>query len=690
MTQQTSPFIEGKWGWTYGESGWNLGMDENLLKFSFLFDKNITAIVSSLPAAVNGNAYFLTTDNRIYYAVGSIFYSTPVPKWFVVTIKTTGETFQFDGSTMTQVPDSTDIVGIQATIASLGTAAFQPSGAFATPASVTSAITTANIYTDSSITTFNEGLQEKVEDFVGAAVVGVQGVQTSYNDTTGFTSVSNVSFTYATAAISVGTLTFNPSAVGVYGVTLNADVTSLSITAPPVGVHTKLSIIFIQDSTGNRKVQFPASVKFPIGVSKLVACLPGDTTLLRLSTADGGVTWYAEAPQVFVTQTVKPTLTGENSTFNDEALATTGWVQTNATLTQSGSSLIHTKTAGAISSSSVKSATLPTANRDFILYGKARAKNAANNCAVIWLTDGTKEFGLWFGSPDAGTTLTTGTMSISGYTSSTQKVSLGSGYDYENVYVDFALHCDTTFGTMTCYFRGTDGLWNFKGRILHTWFTVPEIKIQTPSAAIAGTWLEFDFLTIARPNMIAIGDSICAGSTGFNPNNSLGLTNYSSSWHRYANPYPTLRNNLIVNKGIGGQTSTQILARIVTDVTNHSPQLVYLHASTNDEMNAISQTTRTSNIQSTVSALAPAQVVLLNAMWGCAGSVDNSYPRLLRDYTQISWPLLLTGVTGTAQKIDIARPLASADGYQNYLLTVTDGLHPNPPGYAAIGQTISQ
>ena len=91
MAQQTSPFLEGKYGWATGESGWNPGMDEDLLKFSYMFDKNIDAVVSSLPTAVNGKAYFNTADNRIYFVVGSVYYSTPVPKWFVVTLRTTGD-----------------------------------------------------------------------------------------------------------------------------------------------------------------------------------------------------------------------------------------------------------------------------------------------------------------------------------------------------------------------------------------------------------------------------------------------------------------------------------------------------------------------------------------------------------------------------------------------------------------------
>jgi hypothetical protein len=100
MTQKTAPFIDGKYGWELGESGWNLGMDENLLKFSFLFDRNIDGIVSSLPTAVNGTAYFNTTDSRVYYVVGGVYYSSPVPKWFQLTLRSTGQAYQYDGTSL--------------------------------------------------------------------------------------------------------------------------------------------------------------------------------------------------------------------------------------------------------------------------------------------------------------------------------------------------------------------------------------------------------------------------------------------------------------------------------------------------------------------------------------------------------------------------------------------------------------
>lgn len=103
MSQLTSPWLEGAYGWSFGEDNWNSGMDQNLLKFSFLFDRNVDSIVASLPAAVNGQAHYNTTDNRLYFAVGTTYFSAPVPKWFVVIVRDTGQTHQFNGTSLVQI-----------------------------------------------------------------------------------------------------------------------------------------------------------------------------------------------------------------------------------------------------------------------------------------------------------------------------------------------------------------------------------------------------------------------------------------------------------------------------------------------------------------------------------------------------------------------------------------------------------
>lgn len=154
MVQRTSPFVEGKYGWDFGESGWNSGMDENLLKFSFLFDRNIDGIVDTLPTPiVDGKAYFLTADNRLYFSVNSQWYSSPTPKWFVLTEKVTGSTYRFDGISLSSVPNnqelSNSVDSIELTLASLGNAAFEDVAYFASRAELDVAEASAAGYTDS-------------------------------------------------------------------------------------------------------------------------------------------------------------------------------------------------------------------------------------------------------------------------------------------------------------------------------------------------------------------------------------------------------------------------------------------------------------------------------------------------------------------------------------------------------------
>lgn len=100
MTSEVSPFVEANYGWPLGSDGWNQEMDMNLVKFSYLHDHNIDAIVSSLPAIVDGTAYFNTTDNRLYFDANGQRYSSGTPKWFEVTLRATGQVYQFDGTTL--------------------------------------------------------------------------------------------------------------------------------------------------------------------------------------------------------------------------------------------------------------------------------------------------------------------------------------------------------------------------------------------------------------------------------------------------------------------------------------------------------------------------------------------------------------------------------------------------------------
>ena len=113
MVQKTSPFIESKYGWNLGESGWNTGADENFLKFAFMLDNGVDGVVTSLPQTpVNGSSYYLTTDNRFYFVVDGTYYSSPCPKWFTFKLKSSGQKRIYDGSSVITLPSDIDVSAI--------------------------------------------------------------------------------------------------------------------------------------------------------------------------------------------------------------------------------------------------------------------------------------------------------------------------------------------------------------------------------------------------------------------------------------------------------------------------------------------------------------------------------------------------------------------------------------------------
>jgi hypothetical protein len=281
MTQQTSPFLEAKYGWNYGESGWNTGMDENLTKFSFLFDKNIDGIVSSLPSVVNGTAYFLTTDNRIYFGVSGAWYSTPTPKWFTLILRSSGASYQFNGTALTAVANNTDLSSqlqaIQVTLSSLGTAAFQNTEYFASNSELDVASAQANSYTDSLRT----DLATQAAPTLGSTLVGYRNrtVYSRLND-----QVQYADYPSLQAALSTGKRVWIPSSVT--SITLDAAaVTAALPLLNMIDVETDLTII-VPDGT----FTFTSGNIVNVGQNgkiTLTGSTPASTTLVSVNSVTG-------------------------------------------------------------------------------------------------------------------------------------------------------------------------------------------------------------------------------------------------------------------------------------------------------------------------------------------------------------------------------------------------------------------
>lgn len=391
----------------------------------------------------------------------------------------------------------------------------------------------------------------------------------------------------------------------------------------------------------------------------------------------------------------------DNAVFVTEGDSTSGWsASSNGSMSASAGYVRLTRGATpatpAVGTKSLGAAWVAT-NKDWILIGKFKASRGADHTGAIWfLNNGDpinpdSNAAIWFGSTNASTggyvdTALSIVCTTSGGTVR-NTASLGTGYAYDTTPVEFALHYDTKWSVLNCYIKQPDGTWLWKARVAGEWFEPPDIQMAVASTAPSGAYVEHEFLSQCRPNFMVIGDSIAAGKTGFSPDPADSLTDPSTTWQRYCVTYSSLRNTVLINKGVGGQSSTEIKDRLDADVLSHSPRVVYLHASTNDTIAGVSLATRTTNIQTCVNdtnAIA-ARVVLLNAMYGTSANPLNP---TLRDYMLEWWDDYRPTLVGVYDAVDIMAPLISG-GYMNPVLTNADGIHPLAAGYELIGEEIA-
>lgn len=92
-------------------------------------------------------------------------------------------------------------------------------------------------------------------------------------------------------AISSGTLTVNLTNANVFRVSLNANITTLTIQNPASSPkHANFAIRFTADGT-LRTITWPASVRWPGAVVPVMTSVNGKVDWLTFSSVDGGTTW---------------------------------------------------------------------------------------------------------------------------------------------------------------------------------------------------------------------------------------------------------------------------------------------------------------------------------------------------------------------------------------------------------------
>jgi hypothetical protein len=103
--------------------------------------------------------------------------------------------------------------------------------------------------------------------------------------------VKNLSEVSASASISSGTLTLDLSTAGVFYVSLNADITSLTISNVQNVGSSAFTLIFTADGTP-RAVAWGASVLWPSGNAPSLTSTNGKKDVFSLITLDSGTNWY--------------------------------------------------------------------------------------------------------------------------------------------------------------------------------------------------------------------------------------------------------------------------------------------------------------------------------------------------------------------------------------------------------------
>lgn len=323
------------------------------------------------------------------------------------------------------------------------------------------------------------------------------------------------------------------------------------------------------------------------------------------------------------------------------------------------------------------------ASNDFVFYMRLRAPYVAGQGATVALRDSTGAnrcaIGIGYSWLTSGNVL--GNV---GFTGGGTSFEIETGRNYSTEPLELAIHLDSDRSCINIFSKPSGSQeWKFAGSCAYA-SDIARFQMQINVGSSASS-VECDYCICTRPAVIAFGDSVVAGHTLHDPSPAYyaGTDNNASTWMRNAKLFRSQRNTLIVNKGVGGNTSAQLYTRR-TEVTDHLPKVVLLQASSNDHQAGVSQTDRTTTTQSIIDALsaAGAQVVLLNGIY--ANANYSAFPGHA-GYMKTWWDSYRPGLTGLYGAIDTMVPLVDGGGVLDTALAQSDGIHPNLAGYAALG-----
>ena len=168
---------------------------------------------------------------------------------------------------------------------------YQPLGNYAT----TSCLTFANL-TGKPTTLSGYGITDgystsNPSGYITASANTFTGAQNLQDNELIRAKIRDYSETVSSPTISAGTLTLNLETSNIFTVSLNAAITTLTISNPPAsGSGGSFTLIFTADGTA-RAVTWPASIKWAGGTAPTITSTSGKVDSFAFFTSDGGTNW---------------------------------------------------------------------------------------------------------------------------------------------------------------------------------------------------------------------------------------------------------------------------------------------------------------------------------------------------------------------------------------------------------------
>lgn len=191
---------------------------------------------------------------------------------------------------------------------------------------------------------------------------------------------------------------------------------------------------------------------------------------------------------------------------------------------------------------------------------------------------------------------------------------------------------------------------------------------------------------MTRTTIVAMGDSTTAGTPGWKsrleapPTGSGDQTSQYAYWLMQAEPEWE-----VINQGVNGERSDQILARFDRDVIAHQPAAVVIIAGVNDVYQGRPVTHVVDQLRSMFEKARRSGILVV------AGTIipfNTATPEQNARMHEINAWIRTTADTDPAIEFVDTRAAAAADGNIDRLFESPDELHPSAAGYRRMAEAI--